>query len=238
MRDPTAEALIRFIEEEIIPTNGCPEIIISDNGPQFRSKKYLEMCAKNKIQAYKTPYYHPQANQVEATNKSIKNSLLAYIDEDKNQTRWDEYLRRATDHLNRTPHTSTGVSPNYLHLGRELTLTGDEHTILNDANPDRDYSDDRYQVVMNEARAIQQHRYDDSRDTHNLRARKRNFQVGQEVWIPNKKQSKAGERYSAKLARPKIRAYVQSKDGEDTYTLIDGNGKTLGVYHSNDISTR
>lgn len=238
MRNPSAEAMVKFLVHEVFRTNGCPARIISDNGPQFRSQTYLTMCAKYKIEAYKTPYYHPQANQVEATNKSIKTCLKAHIESDDKQTSWESYIVKIIDHMNRTAHTSTGVSPNYLHFGRELPLTGDEHTVLNDVNPTREYSDERQDVVMDEARDKQQVRYEKDRRRYDLRSKSRSFVKGQEVWIPNSKQSSAANKYSQKLARPKVRAYIAHRIGSNTYQLIDGTGKPLGKYHANDISTR
>lgn len=93
-------------------------------------------------------------------------------------------------------------------------------------------------VVMDRAHAFQQNRYEKDRDRYNLRATKRVFQLGQEVWIPNHKQSKASEKFTSKLAQSKVRAYIEKKLGEDTYMLIDKTGKSLGKYHANDISTR
>lgn len=238
MRHATAEAVKTFLEAEVFRTNGFPELIISDSGPQFISKTFLEMCDKHKVTAYKTPYYHPQANQVEASNKSIKTSLRSHVEDEKCHPTWENYLLVVIDNLNRTPCTSTGVSPNYLHFGRELTQSGEEHTILNDANPERDYSDDRYGNIMSEARDKQEQRYKQTREKYNTRSKPRNFQLNQEVWIANRKQSKAGDRYTAKLARPKIRAYIHEKLGSNTYILRDSNGKLLGKYHANDIASR
>lgn len=57
----------------IITRYGIPYKIISDNGTQFESKEFTELCEKNGIIKSLSSVAHPQANgQVEAANKTIK----------------------------------------------------------------------------------------------------------------------------------------------------------------------
>lgn len=131
----TAAKLIQFLEEEVFYRFDTPEVIITDNGPQFKSKVFRTFLEKYRIRHHTTPYYHAQANQVEATNKSIKTGLRALIATDQAEhTAWAAYLPRITMTLNTTPHTSTGFSPHRIVFGQEKHQTGDEHRLLSDPN--------------------------------------------------------------------------------------------------------
>lgn len=83
---------IKFLEEKVFRTNGCPKKIISDNGVQFKSKLFTDMIKKYGIVHQFTPKNHPQANPVESTNKSIKNALRAGLIDSKNHAGWDGIL--------------------------------------------------------------------------------------------------------------------------------------------------
>ena len=47
---------------EIFTTHGLPEIIVSDNGPNFTSTEFENFLAKNGIKHTKVSPYHPASN--------------------------------------------------------------------------------------------------------------------------------------------------------------------------------
>lgn len=238
LRQATTASVVKFLENEVFHRNGCPEIIISDNGKQFVSQLFNEMCESRHIHHMRTPVYHPKANQVESTNKNIKMALKTYLDSDKNHAKWEDYVTKVVIDLNTTPHTSTGRSPFYLNFGREMVRDAREHKLLLDANPQRTLDEERMQIIRDETSTKQRDTYEDNRTRQSTRTKKRTFASGAEVFIPNNKLSSGGERYAAKLAPRKIRAYVKAKKGDDTYELVDKSGKPIGVYHADDIMTR
>ncbi|XP_017475712.1 PREDICTED: uncharacterized protein K02A2.6-like [Rhagoletis zephyria] len=71
MKNANAISVVNYLRH-IFTVNGCPELIISDNGTQFISQTFAQLCADYNIKHMKTPLFHSQANQVEDTNKSIK----------------------------------------------------------------------------------------------------------------------------------------------------------------------
>lgn len=238
MKIASAEAVVAYLENEVFPYNGCPEWIISDNGKQFRSRIFEEFCKRNKIRAETTPKGHPQANQVESTNKSIKTALRTYAEVQADQTRWDEYLKKIIIEQNATPHTSTGQTPNMLHFGREITRKGDEFEKLYDVNPNFTTSQEAKELVRDEAKGTAQNQYDDRREKYNTRVKLRTFHENQQVFVANWKLSSAGDKYSAKLANKKVEAYVSKRIGNDTYLLMDRNQKPIGKYHASKMMTR
>lgn len=237
LRFATSQACIQYLRDVVFPNNGCPEIIISDNGKQFVSNAFEEMCKNHKITHWKTPAYHPKANQVEATNKSIKTALRIYLLDEKNHSNWERNLEKLVLDLNTTPHTSTGKTPFYLNFGRENVRSGDEYKLM-DANPHYNRDPERLKDIREEAREVQGNAYDEAKIRRSARTIKRIFNDGAEVFISNNKLSSAGDRYASKLASPKIRAYVKRKIGSDSYELVDKNQKSLGIHHADEIMTR
>lgn len=238
MKVASAEAVVEYLENEVFPQNGCPEWIISDNGKQFCSRIFEEFCKKHKIRAEKTPKGHPQANQVESTNKSIKTAIRTYAEVQSDQTRWDEHLKKVIREQNATPHTSTGQTPNLLHFGREITRSGDEFKRLYDVNPDFTREKDARELIRDEAKGVAQNQYDDRREKYNTRVKPRSFHENQQVFVANWKLSSAGDNYTAKLANRKVEAFVSKKLGNDTYLLMDRNQRPIGKYHASKIMTR
>lgn len=98
--EATSAGIVRFLKEVVFTQNGCPEVIISDNGSQFISKTFEKMCEEKKIRHWKTPVYHPKANQVESTNKSLKSSLRCYLLDERSHSNWEKYIDKLVLDLN------------------------------------------------------------------------------------------------------------------------------------------
>lgn len=235
----TTENIIAFLEDQIFEPHWVPERILCDNGPQFISTAFEECFARRKIKKCSTPYYHAQANPVEATNKTIKTALRTEIlKRNGEHTDWAALLPRITARLNCLPHTATGQSPYYMINGYEKVLTGDEYQVLLDANPNFTNEPERRALILDEAADARRSQFEQNKRRYNLRATSRQFKEGDEVYVGNKKQSSAGEKYTRKLAPSRILARIKSKMGTDTYLLTDRQGNELGKWHAKDITTR
>ncbi|CAF2065591.1 unnamed protein product [Rotaria magnacalcarata] len=62
---------------------GFPVRIISDNGVQFLSNIFTNVCQILDIKHQRTPFYHPQSNLCERVNRTIKPLLAALAHHDK-----------------------------------------------------------------------------------------------------------------------------------------------------------
>ena len=86
---------------------GVPNFLISDNGLQFDSKAFCELCCdfdiKNK---HSTPAYPQSSGQAKAINKTILNGLKKRLDGAKD--RWAEELPNVLWAYQTTPRRSTG----------------------------------------------------------------------------------------------------------------------------------
>jgi len=103
---------------------GPPDWILSDQGPQFKSKFFIAVMKMRGIETVRTTAYHPQTNgQVERYNRTMATQLRHYVADDP--SRWDELLPVITMPYNCQPHRSTGIAPFVLVIPRRIpNLTG------------------------------------------------------------------------------------------------------------------
>lgn len=231
-----------------------PEIIVSDNGTQFTSNLFRQFLQEHKIRHMLVPAYHPQANQVEATNKNVKTLLRMELLRRLDHRDWSSYLQKVIMNLNTVPRMPTGQSPHFLVFGREKNQSGLEHRLVDDANRTEltvEQETERREIIYENVAEQQRAAFEQNSKRYNLRAKPRTFNDGDAVFIRNNLQSSAGDSVTKKLAEVKKMVYVVTTTEESTYyvqkkvegssdiyTLVDGQGKLVGDYHANQIYTK
>ncbi|XP_015366610.1 PREDICTED: uncharacterized protein K02A2.6-like [Diuraphis noxia] len=110
---------------EIFARFGLPNKIVSDNGPQFRSKEFIQFCKNNMIRFVTSPPYHPghPATNGSAENavKSLKNCILKAVKDKINKNAsLNTLIQRYLMTYRNTPHWITGESPSYRMFGRKI----------------------------------------------------------------------------------------------------------------------
>lgn len=238
LRRMTTQSVTDFLVESVFPNNGCPRIILSDNGTQFTSSIFSNMCNRMGIKHWRTPKYHPQANPVEATNKSIKYAMRTYLTKSENHSGWSCHLSKIIADINSTPHTTTNRSPQYIHFGRELVKHASEYDTLVSANPSRENDIDYQQLVNEEVRDRATDRYDTRREKSIRATKARVFKEGAIVRVPLLKLSNKATKYNQKLAPKSVQVRVTKRVGTDVYLISDLKGKDLDKVHSSDIFTQ
>ncbi|CAF1499360.1 unnamed protein product [Rotaria magnacalcarata] len=78
LRQTTATHIANILINEIICRYGVPLYILSDNGPQFISHLYIEICANMGINLKFTINYHSQTNMFERVNRTLKAQIDIY----------------------------------------------------------------------------------------------------------------------------------------------------------------
>jgi transposase InsO family protein len=109
MKRQCSKKLVEFLEKEVFLKWGVPERLISDNGPQFRSKIYKELLETYDIKALYSANYHAQNNPVERVNAVIEDSIRVYLGDD--QRDWDLHLPKIMWAMNTSVHSTTKYTP-------------------------------------------------------------------------------------------------------------------------------
>jgi len=94
---------------------------LSDQGAEFESTLFQELCRLMQIEKLRTSPYKPSTNGMLERFHRTLNSLLAKAVK-KNQRDWPEHLQTVVAAYRATIHEATGMSPNRVFLGREVRL--------------------------------------------------------------------------------------------------------------------
>lgn len=107
VRNETAKAVTEFIKNDVVLKFACPEIIVSDNGVQYKSNLFKDFIEAKGIQMWYTANYFAQGNQTECVNKVIGNALRVFLREDVEHRKWDEKINEIANAINSSTHTTT-----------------------------------------------------------------------------------------------------------------------------------
>ena len=119
--DQTAITCAAKILNEVVTRYGCPLDIHSDQGRNYESNIFYELCRMLEVRKTRTTARNPKCNgQTERFNKTLIRMIKAYLKGEQDE--WDQYLGCLAAAYRATPHDSTGMTPNLLMLGREVRL--------------------------------------------------------------------------------------------------------------------
>jgi transposase InsO family protein len=119
MKTQTAEECANHFVREFVCRFGMPRQLHSDQGRQFESDLWQQMCAMLNIHKTRTTPGHPQSDgQTERMNRTLLD-VLAKLTRDK-QTDWDLHLDMAMAAYRGSVHKTTEFTPARLMLGREM----------------------------------------------------------------------------------------------------------------------
>jgi hypothetical protein len=109
---------------------GWPESVRTDKGTQFVSNLWRELCQRMNIKHRKIVVYRPQGKPTERQNRTIKQSIKAYISSHRD---WDKHLSEISFAMRSAPSYTTVYTPAALKFGRELRHPTDLSETSNEA---------------------------------------------------------------------------------------------------------
>lgn len=108
--DCEAGTVAKTFYEEIITRYRIPGKVITDQGSNFMSELFSQLCKFLGIKKINTSAYHPQSNgALERSHRPLADYLRNFIDE--NPESWDQWLRQAVHVRNNTRHNATRLTP-------------------------------------------------------------------------------------------------------------------------------
>jgi hypothetical protein len=168
-------------------------------------------------------------------NKVIGASLRALLGND--QREWDFHIPRIAASIRSAVHVSTKFSPYFINFGSEMKWSGREHDCSNDDNAKDLNVESLFERLKNVREIVSQNitkAYEQYSKGYNLRSRNVSYKVGQTVWKKRYKQSKAIDKYNAKLDDLYEPVTVTSRIG-NIYEVKNAKGKNLGTVHAKDL---
>ncbi|XP_022033006.1 uncharacterized protein LOC110934124 [Helianthus annuus] len=147
----------KFVQSYIFVRFGVPRVIISDGGSHFKNFNFGKLLKRYNVNHRVATPYHPQTSgQVEESNRQIKEIIM-----------------------------KTGC-----HLPMEFAHRA--HWAIKTVNADYDEAGRVRKLQLNEIEEIRDEAYecasaykDKPKKVHDAKLRKKNFEVGQKVWLYN-----------------------------------------------------
>lgn len=181
--------MARALVTHVFSRLGTPLQLLSDQGPEFESILFQELCKWLEIDKIRTTPYRPATNgMIERYHRTLNSILGKIIRND--QRDWREKAPVAAAAYRASVHEATGYTPNRLMLGREVyapldIVIGpppgeDDHYVSADeyvADRQR-VMRDTYQVVREQLQTAAERR----KRYYDIRVRQKRFTVGDWVW--------------------------------------------------------
>jgi transposase InsO family protein len=118
VRDQEASSVAKAF---VVSIFGVPLELHTDQGSNFESALFKEMCDILGIQKTRTTSLHPQSDgMVKRGNRTISHMLSSFVSD--NQRDWDERINLLMLAYRSSVHETTNVTPNEMMFSRQVTL--------------------------------------------------------------------------------------------------------------------
>jgi len=117
VRTHTAPVVAKVLIDNFFSRFGMPRRILTDQGKEFESILFKELCEKMGIQKIRTSPYQQSTNDcIERFHRTLNSMIGKVVQYD--QRNWDECLPTIMADYRAAKHESTGFSPKRMILGR------------------------------------------------------------------------------------------------------------------------
>ena len=202
--DQEASTIAQALVEGFFCRFGLPLELHSDQGGNFESTLFAEVCRLLGINKTRTTPAYPQSDgMVERYNKTLADSLSMYVK--VHQQDWEDHLPYVLMAYRTAQHEATGASPCRLMFGRELRVPVD---LVMERPPDAESGTSSkfasqlqaiLRDVQRDARSRLQKTAARMKARYDRQADEAGFRPGDAVWLHNTR-VKTG--CSSKLSRP------------------------------------
>ena len=121
IRNQEAETVAKVLVKQVFCRYGVPMQVLSDQGANFESRLFQEMCRLLKIDKLRTTAYQPRTNGLIERWHRVLNMMLGKV-VSENHRDWHVQLPYVLAAYRSTEHDVTGYTPNHLFLGREAIM--------------------------------------------------------------------------------------------------------------------
>ena len=178
-----------MLVDQVFSRWGIRARLVVDNGPEFRSELFSEVCKLLEVDKLHTTPYHPQTNGcIERFHLTLNRMLGKVIAE--NQKDWDSHLPAVLSAYRASKHESTGFTPYELVTGQKPRMPID--IVLGDVSADRpkhenytEYVEDLRERLTKSHQIAREHlgvTADRRKQEYDLKVKPRSFEIGEKVW--------------------------------------------------------
>lgn len=232
VKTATAQNVTDFMKKDVILKFACPEIVVCDNGGQYKSALFRSLLESREIKLWLTAVYFAQGNNTECVNKTIGTALRAFILQDTNHRDWDRNIHEIENAINNAYHTSTRETPYFIAFGQRMPQHAREYSEIIDANTDMPRSEENFNAMREKIQARLNEAREKSKKQYNLRTRLVEYKVGEVVYRENTQLSDAAKYFSKKLTPRFVKCTIMERTGTNTYKLRDNTTGKENVYHA------
>jgi uncharacterized C2H2 Zn-finger protein len=219
-----AETVAKVLVDQFVCRFGAPAELHSDQGRNFESQVFAEMCKLLGIKKTRTTPLHPQSDgMVERYNRTLEHQLAIFVNE--NQRDWDEHIPLLLMAYRTSTHELTGITPAKMMMGRDLSIPLD----LVMGHPPQRSQESRLSYVARLKESLDvAHKFARERlkltaermkTRYNVKATAVRLDVGASVWLYRPQRKKG---ISPKLSKPRVGPYTIVKRINDlVYRIVD-----------------
>ena len=239
IKNMEAKTVAKVFVNEFVSRYGLCRQILTDQGKQFQSLLFTEICDLMDIDKKRSTSFHPQTNGItERFNRTIEDMLSKFVS--LNQRDWDEYLPLLLLAYRSSVHDSTKQTPYMMFFGRHALLPVDLlccPSCTETKMPSHEYVlelQERLRKVHNIARNEMNKASDRQKKTYDHRVHVIPYKEGDLVWL---KLCNRVKRLCPKL-RPRWEGpYVLTRKISDLVVEIEkpGKRKSKKIVHHNRI---
>ncbi|MGH0164280.1 UNVERIFIED_CONTAM: hypothetical protein FKN15_046787 [Acipenser sinensis] len=208
--DDKAVTVADTLTSEWVCRYGAPYTLHSDQGSNFESDVFQRMCELLGIEKTRTTPFRPQSDgQVERFNATLQKILATTAE--RCHWDWDIMIPFALMAYRATKHSSTGITPNMMFLGREITEPID--LVAGRPPDDESYlTQPEYVVKLREqmeqahwiARDVLGQASERAKKQYHKRAQQFQYQIGDAVWYLVK---------GTRRVKNRVRKFLPAYDG-------------------------
>lgn len=183
--DFSATTCANKILDEVIARFGCPLYIHSDQGTNYESQIFSDLCKLLEIKKTRTSPGNPRCNgQTERFNSTLLKMIKAYLKGE--QTDWDIHLGCLSSAYRSTPNETTRMTPDLLMLGREVHFPA--QVMFGDVGGEHSHADNIYKIRNQLEKAhdvARKHLFDKSvqqKELYDAKCLVNSYKAGDLVW--------------------------------------------------------
>ena len=196
--DERAETVAEKLVVEFTCRFGVPRYVHSDQGRNFISHVFTEVCRLLGVTKTRTTAYNPKSNGLnERYNRTLVNTVAALLDVERQEKDWDTLIPFATCAYRSCPQDFTGETPNMLMLGRQVAMPGDlaepDDSDAPSVEVQTNFASDlraRMQRAHERARATLKRACRRQKNYYDRKTQAADFSVGRYAWLRRKMRQK------------------------------------------------